>query len=87
MGGTVWPLKMVSGTFSSQSSASALLTSRRAASSGAASVDANVASDRSEYKMERMAMAACCSAQRRWSATSGARGCDVGVSVSSYSIV
>ena len=49
MGGTVWPLKMVSGTLSSQSSfASALFVATTAALSGTASVEATVASDKSE---------------------------------------
>lgn len=54
MGGTVSPLKTVSGTLASQSSASA----RFAAALSTASVEATVASDSSEQKMERIVAAA-----------------------------
>ena len=46
MGGTVWPLNMVSGTTSSQSSVS--LSAEFSAGISAANVDAIVASDKRE---------------------------------------
>ena len=52
MGGTVSPLNIVSGVLSSQSS---FLAVAWALEVSAASVEANVASDRREYNMERIA--------------------------------
>ncbi len=55
MGGTVSPLNIVSGVFSSQSS---FLAVAWALGVSAASVEANVASDRREYNMARIVAAA-----------------------------
>lgn len=55
MGGTVSPLNIVSGVLSSQSS---FLAVAWAVGVSAANVEANVASDRREYIMERIVAAA-----------------------------
>jgi hypothetical protein len=87
MGGTVSPLKMVSGVLSSQSS---FLAVACALGVSAASVEANVASDRREYIMERIAAMAegratrvkssgplarqqdgCCVSRARWAGIIG----------------
>ena len=60
MGGTVWPLKMVSGTLSSHSSSVLALFAVEATGLSTASVEAIVASDKSEYNMDRIATVGCC---------------------------